>query len=292
MREIDEQFYHMWIDQQTHRKFTNLVNYLLPQTQWARKQSEYNQHDYLTTEKTITQCRLLDQLLEIIGLDLKSHLFTGMEPIQLSIDDCGPHQFLFIKQNKKDLLYQFGSVARIRGKIETAYQLNKYVSRILMAHFGILFSCQRIRVRNEKEREYEAEYSLAIDPQMYELLSYRVLSHWQKHLRWLFSNALCRQLKEKYNLIELRWNHLAVCTEWPDAPEIASHKPKLILKPTRSIDHQQTPQPSDMIKPRINIKIKRSTDIPEQPPSHSNNNPKPPPDDQDSDQLMFGGCML
>ena len=92
-------------------------------------------------------------------------------------------------------------------------------------------SCQQKRVRICKDRTYDAIYSLEISDQIYELLSYRVLADRQKTLRWSLPEVICQQLRTKYQTIDKFWGHLAICTEWPNEPEIdKKHLPKIKLK--------------------------------------------------------------
>ena len=220
LKDIDKAFYQTWIDDQSFRKMTNLITYLSDSTD--RVQQHYNQKDFLLTEKNVASCLLLKQLLEVSGLDLNGYFFTGLSPIQLEIGNILPDQVSFLNRNKKDLLCHFGGVGRIRGEMKTSYHLNKYVSRILASYLGIDFECQRVQVRKGQEREYQAIYSIVIPDQIYELLTYRLLSVWNKRKKWILPLDVCRQLRNKYRKINQCWDHLAICTEWPDVPELGS----------------------------------------------------------------------
>jgi len=231
LKNIDEPFYQEWIDTKNYHKMSNLIQYLSSSVKQQRKQIQYNQSDYLLTEKNISACQLMDQLLEVCGIDLRGYFFTGMHTDKVEIVKLSPIQLTFIKQNQKDLLVYFGQVGRIRGQIKTTYHLNKLVARVLSSFLGIELECQQVLVKKKQQSIRDAEYSLEIPDEIYELLSYRVLANRQKTLQWLLSDVVCGQLRDKYQRICKKWKHLAICTKWPDCPEIDQIKiPKIQLK--------------------------------------------------------------
>lgn len=249
LNSIDEPFYQKWIDDQSYRKMTNLVIYLSSQQDHLKKQIQYNTDDYLVTEKNISGYHLFQELLKTVGFDLKSFFFTGMPTTQIPITPILPHQKSFIDKNKRDLLYLFGPIARIRGEMKTSYQLMKYMSRIMNGYLGLEFTCQQKRVKKDRKITREAQYTLTIQDQIYELLSYRVLGDRKRTLRWLFPKHVCSQLKDKYRKIDKQWEqweHLAICTDWPEIDTIPKIKLKLKLKKTSDgVPNCGPPEPCD-----------------------------------------------
>jgi hypothetical protein len=232
LKKVDESCYLTWIANQSYHKINHLMTYLLSTKQLHQKQTEYSIVDYMETEKDVSACQLIDKLLEISSFDLRSHFFTRMNPVQVSIEKLQPDQIHFITHNKSDLIYYFGLSGRVRGQIKTSYHLLKFVSRIISSYLGLSLTCQQKRNRKSNDRSYEAVYSFEVPSEVYELLSYRVLSDRQRTLRWSLPIVICDQLRSVYQHIDKQMSHLAVCTVWQTVPEIAQPpKTKLKLRP-------------------------------------------------------------
>ena len=249
LKNVDEEFYRAWLDDQSHHKMANLINWLSSSSEQTQKQVEYHQIDYILTEKQITACRLLNQLLAVADLDLRGYFWTGLSPCQVEIGPILPHQTSFLNQNKKDLLYHFGGVARIQCRMETSYQLNKYVARIVASYlFAIELKCKQVQVRQDNQRIYQARYEIVINEELYELLSYRVIADRWKNMKWIFQNRFCDQLKKKFQSINKRWSHLAMYPDWSHVPTIED----------TSTPEDQIPNDSEknVIKPKIKLKLK------------------------------------
>ena len=244
LKDISNTFHQEWVDTGNYHKMENLVWYLYKTYRTNSMDEGGIWGDTVPpTEKNIGACQLMDQLLEVCGLDLRGYFFTGMPSIQTEIASLLPHQLTFLKLNRRDLLTYFGPSGRVRGQMETTYHLNKLVSRILSSFFGVEWRCQQTQTKKNGKKKHDAVYSLEIPDEIYELLSYRVLSYRQEKLQWMFPLVICGQLKNKYRQIGKTWTQLAICTEWPECPEIEmvlkkEPKIKLKLKPV-SIDSIQ-----------------------------------------------------
>ena len=69
------------------------------------------------------------------------------------------------------------------------------------------------RKRLMKFRFYYCQ--LKIPEDVYELLSYRVLSYRSTSLKWLLPKNICDQLKVKFETMKRVWQPLSAFSDWP-----------------------------------------------------------------------------
>jgi hypothetical protein len=227
LRAIDEDFYQDWIDNQRFHRLDHLMDYLSSTQSHSRKEQSHTDKDYLQTEKVVAPCRLLKQLLKLAGVKLKSHFFTGIAETRLANEDLSPSSLLFLEANRKDLLCYFGEVARIRGRMLTSHHLLSYVCRITQSYLGVNLGCDQIKINRKDAPSHESLYQLTVPDELYELLSYRLLSDRKHHLTWSLPPPICSQLRLKYYSLKRRWGHLSLSSQWPLTPELSRIKLRL-----------------------------------------------------------------
>jgi hypothetical protein len=85
LNDISCEFYDSCIKYNKFADFIHLYHYL----------DNYQSTNDILTEKDISTCKLLHELLNITGFNLKSYFFTGMLLTQVPINDLFPQQLSF-----------------------------------------------------------------------------------------------------------------------------------------------------------------------------------------------------
>ena len=216
LKMIDGIFYDLWIKNNKYMKIRNLIYQLQSDSQIDNNSDLFMESDFPEMEKIKTGRALLNQFLNIIGLNLIPFFFTGFLSEPISSRQLTHEELNLISDNQKDLTHYFGNFGRVRGKMTQLHQLYRFVGRLLDSYLGIKFDCQQKRYRDGKIRSYSYHCELNIPNDIYEILSYRVISHRNETIKWLLPENICNQLKVKFRSIERIWGGLSAVRKWPN----------------------------------------------------------------------------